>query len=172
MDKKSVPTKMLLDGAQMTLSALLAGTMGFLKEHGIPIKEWVSYIGNAFDGSLGDLGGEAVDRVMEHLLTLQVLPLGAEISSSQASADKAEVTVMPLPSQAVLKKFGTTPKELLEGFGVTRREFASIYGMCQPAAKAIGLRFTHQLKGGQEILSLERAPGKSNKRVRHQVDKT
>ena len=155
MAKKSVPKEVLLDGAQMAFSALVAGTMGFLKKGNIPIKDWVSYIGEQFDGSLADLEGEEVDRVMEHLLTLEVLPMGAEVISSEANAQKSEVKVTTLPSRALLEKFGTTPKELLKGFGVTEMEFASIYTMYEPAAKAIGLRFRHQLKEGQEILSLE-----------------
>jgi hypothetical protein len=158
MAKESVSKKVLLDGAQMALSAFLAGTMGFLKERNISIQEWVSYIGEQFEGSLGDLEGEEAGRVMEHLLTLQVLPLGAEVTSSQTTEDKAEVTLTPLPSRAVLEKFGTTPRELLRGFGISQRDFEAIYAMYEPAAKAIGLRFTHQLKGGQELLSLEPAP--------------
>jgi hypothetical protein len=158
MAKKSVSKEVLLDGAQMALSAFLAGTMGFLKERNISIQEWVSYIGEQFEGSLGALEGEEAGRVMEHLLTLQVLPLGAEVISSRATQDKAEVTLTPLPSRAVLEKFGTTPRELLRGFGVSQRDFEAIYAMYEPAAKAIGLRFTHQLKGGQELLSLEPAP--------------
>ncbi len=171
MNKKDVPKKVLLDGAQMILSALLAGTMGFLKQRNIAIKEWVSYIGDAFDGSLGDLEGEAVDKVMEHLVTLQLLPLGSEAVSSQATVDKAEVTMTPLPSRTVLEKFGTTPEDLLESFGVTQKEFASIYGIYVPAAKAINLRFKHQLKGGQEVVSLERAPSKDSEPGRRQSDK-
>jgi hypothetical protein len=158
MAKKSVSKEVLLDGAQMALSAFLTGTMGFLKERNISIQEWVSYIGEQFEGSLGDLEGEEAGRVMEHLLTLQVLPLGAEVISGQTTQDKAEVTLTPLPSRAVLEKFGTTPRELLRGFGVSQRDFEAIYAMYEPAAKAIGLRFTHQLKGGQELLSLEPAP--------------
>lgn len=158
MAKESVSKKVLLDGAQMALSAFLAGTMGFLKERNISIQEWVSYIGEQFEGSLGNLEGEEAGRVMEHLLTLQVLPLGAEVTSSQTTEDKAEVTLTPLPSRAVLEKFGTTPRELLRGFGISQRDFEAIYAMYEPAAKAIGLRFTHQLKGGQELLSLEPAP--------------
>jgi hypothetical protein len=158
MAKESVSKEVLLDGAQMALSAFLTGTMGFLKERDISIQEWVSYIGGQFEGSLGDLEGEEAARVMEHLLTLQVLPLGAEVISSQTTQDKAEVTLTPLPSRAVLEKFGTTPRELLGGFGVSQRDFEAIYAMYEPAAKAIGLRFTHQLKGGQELLSLEPAP--------------
>jgi hypothetical protein len=158
MAKESVSKEVLLDGAQMALSAFLTGTMGFLKERNISIQEWVSYIGEQFEGSLGDLEGEEAGRVMEHLLTLQVLPLGAEVISSQTTQDKAEVTLTPLPSRAVLEKFGTTPRELLRGFGVSQRDFEAIYAMYEPAAKAIGLRFTHQLKGGQELLSLEPAP--------------
>jgi len=158
MAKESVSKEVLLDGAQMALSAFLAGTMGFLKERNISIQEWVSYIGEQFEGSLGDLEGEEASRVMEHLLTLQVLPLGAEVTSSQITQDKVEVKLTPLPSRAVLEKFGTTPREFLRGFAISQNDFEAIYGIYEPAAKSIGLRFTHQLKGGQEFLSLEPAP--------------
>jgi hypothetical protein len=154
--KKDVPREMLLDGAQMTISAFIAGTMGFLKQQNIPIKDWVSYIGEQFEGSLGELEGEEVGNVMGHLLTLEVLPLGADILSSKSTPDKAEARVTSLPSRTVLEKFGTTPRELLRGFGVTKKEFESILSMYEPAAEAIGLKFKYQSKDDQEILTLER----------------
>ncbi len=158
MAKNSVSREMLLDGAQMMLLAMTAGTMGFLKERGISIKEWVSYIGDAFEGSLEGLDGEPVDKVMQHLLGLGVLPTGVEIVSSKPEEDSIEVVLTSSPSGKVLEKFGTTPKELLKGFGITQTEFESIYAMHEPAVKAIGMSFKHHLKGGQEILSLERKP--------------
>jgi hypothetical protein len=158
MAKQSVPKQVLLDGAQMALSGFLAGTLGFLKERNISIQEWVSYIGEQFEGSLGALEGEEARLVMEHFLTLQVLPLGVEVISSRTTRGKAEVKLTSLPSRPVLKKFGTTPRELLRDFGISQNDFEAIYGMYEPAAKAVGLRFTHQLKGGQEFLSLEPAP--------------
>jgi hypothetical protein len=89
--------------------------------------------------------------------------VGVEVLSSHLAADKAEVTLTPLPGKKVLEKFGTTPKELLDGFGVTQKEFASIYGMCDAAAETIGFRFTHELKGGKQLLSLERIAGKKKR---------
>jgi hypothetical protein len=156
MARKEVSKETLLDGAQMELSAFLAGTIGFLKERNIPIKEWVTYIGEMFEGSLGELEGKGLDNVMQHLLELQILPLGVEVVSSQVTAGKAEATITSLPSRSVLEKFGTTPRELLRGFGITKKEFESILSMYKPAAKAIGLRFKYQSKGEQEVLTLER----------------
>ena len=154
--KKDVPTEMLLDGAQMSLAAFIAGTMGFLKQQDIPIKDWVSYIGEQFEGSLGALEGDETGKVMDHLLALEVLPLGVAVVSSKSTRDKAEATLTSLPSRTVLEKFGTTPRELLKGFGVTRKEFESILSMYEPAAKAIGLKFRYQSRDDQEILTLER----------------
>ena len=154
--KEKVPKEMLLDGAQMSLSAFIAGTMGFLKQRNIPIKDWVSYIGEQFEGSLGGLEGEESAKVMEHLLALEVLPLGVDILSSRSTPDKAETRLTSLPSRTVLEKFGTTPRELLRGFGVTKKEFESILSMYEPAAAAIGLKFKYQPKDDQEILTLER----------------
>jgi len=171
MAEGNISKEVLLDGAQMTLSAFIAGTMGFLQERNIAIEEWVSYMGEQFSGSLADLEGDEVSSVMGHLLTLQVLPMGAEVISTQGTADKAEATLTPLPSRTVLEKFGTTPRELLRGFGVTQRKFASIFAMYEPAAEAIGLRFTHQLKNNQQLLSLEKAPVRGKPHSRQPVSK-
>jgi hypothetical protein len=162
MAKESVSKDVLLDGAQMNLSALIAGTMGFLKKKRIPIKDWVKYIGDEFEGSWGALEGEKLQNVLGHLLTLEILPLGVEAKTSEITPKKAEVTVTTLPSRIVLKKFGTTPKELLDGFGVTAEEMASFYAMYEPAAKAIGLKFTHRLSGGRQLLAIERQPTKTS----------
>ncbi len=154
MAKNEIPKEVLLDGAQMIIAATVAGIAGFLKERNIALKELVDHMGETFEASLGDLKGRGADEVMEHLLTLQVLPMGAEVTSSKSSPDKAEVTLTTLPPQATLEKFGTNPAELLEGFGVTREEYESIYAMYEPAARAIGLTFKHYLKDGQQIISL------------------
>ena len=161
--KEKVSTKVLLDGAQMGLAALLVGTMSFLKKRKIPIKDWVSYIGSQFEGSWEVMEDEAVSSVMEHFLTLEVLPMGAEVLSSSATTRKAEVAVTPLPSQKVLKKFGTTPSEMLRDFGVTAGEIESFYAMYEPAAAAIGLRFYHQRKDGKQILVLEKLATRKRK---------
>ena len=149
------PKGVLLDGAQMTLMSLLVGTAGFLKERGIPMAELVSHIGESFADSWGSLEGRGADEVMKHLLDLQLLPLGVEVLSSELKPDKAEVVLTALPGKAVLEKFGTTPRDLLRGFGVNQQEVALIYSMFEPAAKAIGMRWTHQLKGGKQTLRLE-----------------
>jgi hypothetical protein len=163
MAKASVSNEVLLDGAQMTMSALLAGTMSFLKKRKIPIKDWVNYIGEQFEESWGGLEGEKVESVMEHLLTLEVLPMGAEVISSKTTAGKTEVILTSLPSRKVLKKFGTTPAELLGDFGVTAREMASIYAMFAPAAAAICLRFSYELDDGKQVLTLEKAGSAAKK---------
>ena len=161
MAKIEVSKEVLLDGAQMSIAATIAGIAGFLKEREIPIKELIAYMGEKFEGSLGDLEGRGADEVMEHLLALEVLPMGAEVISSQMTPDKAEVTLTPLPPRSVLEKFGTTPGELLKGFGITQKEYESIYAMYEPAVKAVGLKFRHYSKDGQEILSMEKARSKA-----------
>ncbi len=158
MPELKVSKDMLLDGAQMSLAATTAAIAGFLKERNIPIKDFVAYLGDNFEGMLGDLEGRGVDEVMEHLLKLEVLPMGAEIVSSKMTKDTAEVTLTTLPPKKVLEKFGTSPKDFLDGFGVTQKEFESIYESYAPAAKAIGLKFGHRSRDSQEVLTLERKP--------------
>ena len=154
MANTKVSQEMLLDGARMNIVATLAGIAGFLKEHNIPFRSFVDYMGEQFEYSLGELEGRGADEVMEHLLKLEILPMGAEVVSRSGTKEKAEVTLNPLPSN-VLKKFGTTPKEFLSGFDTTPKEYETIFSMYKPAAKAIGLKFSHYSKAGQVVLSLE-----------------
>jgi len=156
MPKAGASKQMLLDGAQMSLAATVAAIAGFLKERNIPLADFSAYMGSMFEGSFGALEGRGADEAMEHLLNLEVLPMGAEVVSSKSTPDRAEVTLTSLPPASVLEKFGTTPRELLRGFGVTQKEFESIYESYAPALKAIGLKFTHRAKDGQEVLVLEK----------------
>ena len=156
MPDVKVSKDMLLDGARMTLAATTAAIAGFLKERDIPFKEFVDYMGDSFEGMMGDLEGRGADEILQHLLKLEVLPMGAEIVSSEMTPDKAEVTLTSLPPQKVLEKFGTSPADFLDGFGVTKKEFESMYGMFSPAMKSIGMKFSHHAQDGHEVLTMER----------------
>ena len=150
--KVDVPQEMLLDGARMLMTGMTAGTMGFLKG----ARHSYQRVGRLYRRKVRGLtrrsGGRAAGKVMEHLLALEILPMGVEMISSDVTDGKADVKVTSLPSQAVLEKFGTTPRELLSGFGVTQREMSTIFAMYEPAAKAIGLRFSHELKNGKQVI--------------------
>lgn len=154
--EEQVPKEVLLDGAQMSLSAMIAGTMGFLKTRNIPIKDWVEYMGEQFEGAWEEMEDRELEDIMSHLMTFEVLPLGVEVVSSRASADRVEVIVTPLPDESTLEKFGTTPEDFLSQFDITRQDFAQIYAMYEAAASNVGLRLTHELNDSQEILALER----------------
>ena len=156
MANDEVSKEVLLDGAQMNIAAIFAGIAGFLKEKDIPFGEFVGYMGDAFEGSLEALEGSEVKDVMEHLLTLEILPLGARVLSSKSSKSEAEVTLTALPPKEVLEKFGTTPDELLEGFGISREEYESCFTMYEASVNAIGLTFEHKLKGDEEIITLKK----------------
>ncbi|MBI4332167.1 MAG: hypothetical protein HY673_12890 [Chloroflexi bacterium] len=161
MAQENVSEVMLLDGARMLLSTVLAGIMGFLKEQNIPIKDWVCYTGEKLADSMGRLEGKGADLAMRRLLVLQILPAGSQVVVGVFTAEKAEVTVTPLPSGAVLGKFRTNPGELLRTFGITLKDFESIHGLYGPAMAAIGLHLEHRLAGGQEVVSLVQASGGS-----------
>jgi hypothetical protein len=157
MVKEEVSKGVMLDGAQMGLSMVMAGTIGFLKKHKMPIEDWARYIGESFEGAMGDLEGAPLSTVMEHLLTLEVLPMGVQVVSSESTSRKAEVTLTTLPSRDILKKFGTTPSEFLSGFGITKQDMSFVYTMYEAAANAIGLQFNHELTDNHQVLSLKRA---------------
>ena len=122
MAKIRVPKQVLLDGAQMSMAAMLAEVLGFLKERKIPVRDLIAYIGEKFEGSWEGLEGRGADEAMEHFLTLEVLP---------------------------------------RDFGVTQKEYDSIYAMFEPAAKAIGLELKHHSKDGQVVVSLAKAPSRA-----------
>ena len=151
-----VPQEMLQDGAYMSIAATTAGIIGFLKWKNIPLKEFITYLGKSFEDSFADLKDEPVGKVMQHLLMLQILPMGVKVISTKSTKNTAEAVLTSLPPKDVLEKFGTTPRELLRGFGVTAKEFESMYDTFTPAMEAIGLNLMHSSKGGHEVLTLAR----------------
>ncbi len=163
MPKKDTVERYLLDGTQMNLIAFIAGTMGFLKEKKVDTKEWASYIGKSFEDSWQAFEGAGADEIMEHLIPLQIQPFGAEVISSKGDYNQAEVILSSLPSKAVLQRFGTTPREILGGFGITQREFAALYDIFKPSAAAAGFQFTHKPGKGSHIIELQRKPSKHKK---------
>ncbi len=146
----------LLDGAQMTVMTLIAGTVGYLKERGISPQSWAAYIGEHFEGSWDAFEGSSATETLENILPIQVESLGAELLSGTGNDDRVEVAVGVLPSRTVLEKFGTTPRELLRGFGITQAEFNIFDDMFKAPASAAGFRFTHKSGRGQHTIVLQR----------------
>jgi len=165
MSKENVE-KGMLDEARMITYAFIVGTMGFLKDNSIQIKEWLNYLGNTLEDSWSNLAGKGADEVMDYLLATAVLPLGAEVVSKKGNSTRAEVTVTVLPSEKVTEKFSSFSRNILSDFGVTRREFSLIYMIFEPIARAIGFNFTHDLEDDKEVLILEKIPPVKVKRGR------
>ena len=47
MTQEEMVERHLFDGSLRNLMAFLAGTMGFLKEHGIETSEWTEFVGKS-----------------------------------------------------------------------------------------------------------------------------
>lgn len=82
MARKRITEEDLLDGSQMVLLALAAGTMGFLEKWNIPIRDWVSYIGEPLDSSPADPEWEEKDNVMGNLLVFPSINIFRQILAS------------------------------------------------------------------------------------------
>ena len=156
MEEEQMVERYSLDGAQMMMMSFLAGTMGFLKDNDVSIGDWIRHVGGAFEGSWEAFKGAGADETMGHLIPLLIQPLGVEILSSSGDSDEVKLTMTTLPPRDVLERFETTPEELLDGFGITREEFASIYDLFKPAAEAAGFRFTHGLQGDEHEVTVNR----------------
>ena len=157
MTEEEMVERHLFNGSLMNLMAFLAGTMGFLKERGIETSEWIEFVGKSFVSSWEVFHGAAADEVMGHLVPLQIQPLGVEVVSSEGDEREVKLVLSPLPPRDVLERFGTTPEELLDGFGVSAEEFASLYDFLKPAAKAAGFDLTHQPHSEGHSLTLEKS---------------
>ena len=106
---------------------------------------------------MGSIHGAGADEVMGHLIPLQIQPLGVEVVSSEGDEREVKLVLSSLPPREVLERFGTTPKELLGGFGVSADEFALLYDIFKPAAKAAGFRLTHESHAQGHSLTLEKS---------------
>ena len=159
MTQEEMVERHLFDGSLMNLMAILAGTMGFLKEQGIETSEWIEFVGKSFVSSWEVFHGAGADEVMGHLIPLQIQPLGVEVVSSEGDEREVKLVLSSLPPSDVLERFGTTPEELLDGFGVSAEEFASLYDFFKPAAKAAGFHLTHEPHSQGHSLRLEKSSG-------------
>lgn len=164
MAKRGMVDRYLLDGAQMGWIEVVGGTIAFLKRRGLDVKDWTTYVGRTFRESWAGFQGAGCDEVMGHLIPLQIEPLGVKVLSSRGSAKQVEVTLTPLPSPAVLRRFGTTPRRFLRDFGITAQDFAAIYDVFKPAAQAAGFTLAHELKGDRHVLKLAKAQRRSKRR--------
>ena len=102
-------------------------------------------------------GNIDADEVMGHLVPLQIEPLGVKVLESSGYSDRVELTLTPLPPTEVLERFGTTPEELMDGFGITGEDMAAVYHFFEPAARAAGFTFTHELRGDQQVVTLSKS---------------
>jgi hypothetical protein len=98
----------LLEQAQANAQALLAGTVAFLAEQGVPAAAWAAALGERFGRAWGEPRPWDAAEFLDAMLT-NYRALGAGILVHRLDVDRAEATIGPFPNPEVLASFGLAP---------------------------------------------------------------
>ena len=100
----------LLEQARGNAQALILATIVFLRERGIPPREWAAAIGKTFSGGWGAPrpwdAGEFLDAMLTNLRAL-----GAEVVSTELGVDRAEAVTTGFPDEELCALFGVEPEQ-------------------------------------------------------------
>lgn len=127
-------TEELLDHAEENLAGVILATVAFCKERGIPLSDWVSFVGNKFAPTWDEVKGKGA-REVARLVALNSIASGGVVHSVTGDAARAEISA-------------TWPDaEDLEHFGLTRSDLDPVMQVYTPILAHVGLKFEASRSG-------------------------
>jgi len=117
-------------------------TAGFMKERGIDLADWISYVGDRHALGWEEMRGKDLHDFARQVC-LEIVSCGGRIDSMREDEGKAEiVSVWPA-------------EEDLADAHLTRDEFAPIHGIFEPIARYLGWRYSFEVLEGRWVLRFE-----------------
>ncbi len=112
---------------------VLFGTIAYLKEHGLSVQEWATYLGHQFAAGWGH--GYTARDVTERA-ALNVASAGATIRSITGNADWAECVVGDWPPSGKLAS-----ERFHRYFGLTYQDVDPFWEVFRPIADYLGFKY-------------------------------
>ena len=116
--------------------------LAYARDQGRPLAEAVAFVGHAFAPGWEEDRGQGAAAAMRWV-ALNLASSGAEVQGLAGDAARAEVTVMGWPAA-----------EDLAAFGLSRDEGDTFYGVFEPIAEHLGLRYAWRRDGEAVVLAL------------------
>jgi hypothetical protein len=133
----------LLDHAEESLTGVILATVAFCKARGIPVADWVAFVGDQVAPSWSEVEGKGAADVAR-LVALKVMSAGGVVHALSGDDAKADLEV-------------TWPEaEDLEVFGLTRADVEPISHVYERIAAHLGLSFQTGRSGDNLLLTFSR----------------
>jgi hypothetical protein len=134
----------LLRQAQGNATGTVLITIAYLKERGLPVEDWVAFIGQQFARGWGDPQGRGAADVAR-IAALNVVSVGGELVALSGDDTRAEAVVSGWP-----------PAAMLELAGISRDDADAFNDAFGPIAAHLGLRFAWRREGDRVVLAFAR----------------
>jgi hypothetical protein len=132
----------VLQQAKMNAQALSLVAVGYMKEKGLPLDEFWSFVGGKFTLGWDSLKGKGA-RVATRMFALNMVSVGGTLESLSGDEVRAEAIIADWPSP-----------DLLQAFGVSMGDVDRMYEVFRPIAGLLGLQYEWRPEGDRVTLIL------------------
>jgi hypothetical protein len=132
----------VLEQAEANAQALSLVALGYIKEKGLPLDEFWSFVGEKFTLGWDSLKGKGA-RVAMRMFALNMVSVGGTLESLSGDEARAEAVIADWPSP-----------DLLQAFGVSRGDVDGTYAVFQPIADVLELGYEWRRQGDRVTLIL------------------
>jgi hypothetical protein len=132
----------VLQQAKANAQALSLVAIGYMKEKGLPLDEFWSFVGEKFTLGWDSLKGKGA-RVAIRVFALNMVSVGGTLESLSGDEARAEAVIANWPSP-----------DLLQAFGVSGGDVDRMYAVFKPIADLLELGYEWHRKGGRVTLIL------------------
>jgi hypothetical protein len=132
----------VLQQAKMNAQALSLVAIGYIKEKGLPVDEFWSFVGEKFTLGWDSLKGMGA-RVAMRTFALNMVSVGGTLESLSGDEARAEAIIADWPSP-----------DLLQAFGGSQGDVDRMYAVFEPIAELLGLTYEWRRQGDRVTLIL------------------
>jgi CubicO group peptidase (beta-lactamase class C family) len=138
------PSERLLEQAQGNFNAIVCTTIAYLKERGLPLDDYVNYVGQKLAPSWDSTQAASARDTAENA-ALNLVASGGQVLALTGNEQQAEVLVTNSP-----------PPDFLEMAGISAADADAFNGVFHVIAGTLGLRFEQQRTDNQVRLRFSR----------------
>jgi hypothetical protein len=132
----------VLEQAKANAQALFLVTLGYLKEKGLSVDEFSSFVGDKFTLGWDSLQGKGALAAMR-MFALNMVSVGGTLESLTGNEARAQAVIAGWPSP-----------DLLKAFGASRDDADRTYSVFQPIAEVLELGYEWRRQGDRVTLIL------------------
>ena len=139
----------VLAQAQVIATSWVLSTIGYLKEHGLAVEDYVAYHGRRFAPGWEELRSQPVEEVAQ-LVALNAVSVGCTLRSLSGDDTRAEVLIVGWPDE-----------DLTSFLQLTQSDSDYIWDTYKPIMEYLDLSYAWQRQDDLVRITLERQSGQN-----------